>query len=130
MDDFIKIEVERGKQLVMPVAVLYIAFGVLMAVLFSLLNIAPSLGSISISVFTGSNPLSHGGGGASAASVTSVPKLPVSVLRTRFLDLMMINSLGTGIIIGAFTEGKARFGLLHSLALVGVTIIAFLIIYP
>lgn len=130
MDDFLKIEVERGKQLVMPVAVLYIAFGVLMAVLFSLLNIAPSLGTVSISVFSGSNPLSTSGGDSSAASVASVPKLGVDVLRTRFLDLMLINSLGTGIIIGAFTEGKARYGLLHSLALIAATIIAFLIIYP
>jgi len=60
MDDFIKIEIEREKQLIMPVAVLYIAFGVLMAVLFALLNIAPSIGSINITVFSSSSPLSAG----------------------------------------------------------------------
>jgi len=43
---------------------------------------------------------------------------------------MVINSIGTGAIIGAFTEGKIRYGLLHSLALVAVTTVAFLILFP
>ena len=126
MDDFIKIEVERGKQLLMPVAVLYIAFGVLMAVLFALLYIAPTLGTINISFLNG-NPLagaSTGGGGS------TVPKLDPSTLKVRFFDLMLIVSLGTGAIIGAFTEGKARYGLLHSLGLAAGTAIAFAVIFP
>jgi pilus assembly protein TadC len=129
MDDFIKIEVERGKQLTLPVAVLYISFGVLMAVLFALLSIAPSLGSISFSIFSGgANPLSGGGGGGAAAIV--VPKLSTTTLEQRFADLMIINGVGTGIIIGAFTEGKVKYGLLHSLALAAATLIAFFILYP
>lgn len=128
MDDFIKIEVERDKQLTLPVAVLYISFGVLMAVLFSLLSIAPSLGSISFSVFGGSaNPLNNGGGHAAAAVI---PKLSRDTLEQRFADLMIINGIGTGIIIGAFTEGKAKYGLLHSLALAAATLVAFFILYP
>lgn len=129
MDDFIKIEVERGKQLLMPVAVLYIAFGVLMAVLFSLLYIAPTLGSINIS-FVGGNPLAQAQGGGPSYSSSTVPKLDPSTLKVRFFDLMLIISLGTGAIIGAFTEGKARYGLLHSLALVAGTAIAFAIMFP
>ncbi|MCI4340190.1 MAG: type II secretion system F family protein, partial [Thermoplasmata archaeon] len=125
MDDFIKIEVERGKQLLMPVAVLYIAFGVLIAVLFALLYIAPTLGSINIS-FIGGNPLA----GASSGGGSTVPKLDPSTLKVRFFDLMLIVSLGTGAIIGAFTEGKARYGLLHSLALAAGTAVAFWIIFP
>src|SRR4029077_11654037 len=128
MDDFLKIEVERSQQLTMPVAVLYVAFGVLMAVLFSLLYIAPSLGSVNVSIFSpgGSNPLS----GASAASTTSGNSLSAADLKERFFDLMLINALGTGVIIGAFTEGRARYGLLHSLALVAATAIAFAIFFP
>jgi archaellum biogenesis protein FlaJ (TadC family) len=126
LDDFVKIEVERGKQLLMPVAVLYIAFGVLMAVLFSLLYIAPTLGSINISFF-GTNPLA---GGSKGASGSTVPKLDPTTLKVRFFDLLLIISLGTGAIIGAFTEGKARYGLLHSLALVAGTVVCFLIIFP
>jgi len=122
MDDFVKIEEERNAQLTLPVAVIYIAYAVLMAVLFALLYIAPSLGSLNISFLGGSgSPLSGGG----AASATSVPKLTVAGLDVRFLQLMLINSLGTGAIIGAFTEGKARYGLLHSLGLVAATMIAF-----
>jgi pilus assembly protein TadC len=130
MDDFIKIEVERNKQLTLPVAVLYISFGVLMAVLFALLSIAPSIGSISFSIFGGSaNPLSSAGGGGSAAAVI-LPKLSKFTLEQRFADLMIINGIGTGIIIGAFTEGRVKYGLLHSLALAAATLVAFFILYP
>jgi hypothetical protein len=124
MDDFIKIEVERGQQLLLPIAVLYIAFGVLMAVLFALLYIAPTLGSISIS-FVGGNPLANG-----ASQGSAVPKLDPATLKVRFFDLMLIISIGTGAIIGAFTEGKARYGLIHSLGLTAATVVAFLIIFP
>jgi pilus assembly protein TadC len=127
MDDFIKIEQERNAALTMPVAVLYVAFGVLMAVLFSLLSIAPSLGSVSLSFISGgSNTLSSAG----HAAAVGIPKLPSSVLEQRFADLMLINALGTGIIIGVFTEGKAKYGLLHSLALLAITAIAFLFFAP
>ena len=126
MDDFIKIEVERGQALTMPVAVLYIAFGVLLAVLFSLLSIAPSLGNLNLSLLNSGSPLSGGGG----ASVSAVPKLDLNTLKERFFDLCLINALGTGIIIGAFTEGKAKYGLLHSLILIGATTVAFILFSP
>ena len=120
MDDFIKIEIEREKQLVMPVAVLYIAASSWPS---CSLRIAPSIGSINISVASGA-PLSGGGG------ATNVPRLDPNTLGQRFFDLMVINSVGTGAIIGAFTEGKVRYGLLHSIALVVVTVVAFLISVP
>jgi pilus assembly protein TadC len=125
MDDFVKIEEEREKQLMLPVAVIYIAFSVLMAVLFALLFIAPELGTLNIS-FIGLGTL------PSSASTTStaVPHLAFSTLKERFFELMIINALGTGAIIGAFTEGRARYGILHSLALVAATAIAFAIVFP
>jgi pilus assembly protein TadC len=126
MDDFVKIEEEREKQLLLPVAVIYIAFGVLMAVLFSLLYIAPELGTLNIS-FLGASPLSSSGGGAAA---TAVPHLSFSTLKERFFELMLINALGTGAIIGAFTEGRARYGILHSLGLVAATAVAFILLFP
>ena len=122
MDDFVKIEEERGKQLTLPVAVVYIAFSVLMAVLFALLYIAPSLGTLNITFLGGGgNPLASAG----TSNASAVPKLDVGTLHERFFELMLINSLGTGAIIGAFTEGKARYGLLHSLGLAAATTIAF-----
>ncbi len=125
MDDFVKIEEEREKQLLLPVAVIYIAFGVLMAVLFSLIYIAPSLGTLNIS-FVGTNPLA----GAGSKAATSVPRLDDATLKERFFELMLINALGTGAIIGAFTEGRARYGILHSLGLVLGTAVAFYIVFP
>jgi pilus assembly protein TadC len=126
MDDFVKIEEEREKQLLLPVAVIYIAFGVLMAVLFSLLYIAPSLGSINIGFLGFSHPLSSGAGSGGS----TIPKLAYSTLEERFFELMTINALGTGAIIGAFTEGRARYGIIHSLGLVAATAIAFAILFP
>jgi pilus assembly protein TadC len=125
MDDFVKIEDEREKQLMLPVAVVYIAFAVLMAVLFALIYISPSLGTLNIN-FLGTNPLAGAGSGAP----TTVPRLNEATLKERFYDLMIINALGTGAIIGAFTEGRARYGILHSLGLVAATTIAFAIIFP
>jgi len=125
MDDFVKIEDERGKQLTLPVAVVYIAFGILMAVLFALIYIAPDLGTLNIN-FLGTNPLA----GASAQAPSTVPRLDETGLKERFFELMVINALGTGAIIGAFTEGKARYGILHSLALAGATAVAFAILVP
>ncbi len=125
MDDFVKIEDEREKQLMLPVAVVYIAFAVLMAVLFALIYISPSLGTLNIN-FLGTNPLAKSGTGAP----TAVPHLSYATLKERFFDLMLINALGTGAIIGAFTEGQARYGILHSLGLVAATAIAFAIVFP
>jgi archaellum biogenesis protein FlaJ (TadC family) len=124
MDDFVKIEEERENQLLLPVAVIYIAFGVLMAVLLALLFIAPELGSLNIG-FLGFSTLP-----SKSSSSSVVPHLAFSVLKERFFELMLINALGTGAIIGAFTEGRARYGILHSLALVAATAIAFAILFP
>jgi pilus assembly protein TadC len=126
MDDFVKIEEEREKQLMLPVAVIYIAFAVLMAVLFALLYIAPTLGTLNVSILGIGTPLSGGGGGIG----TTVPRLSIATLKERFFELMLINGLGTGAIIGAFTEGRARYGILHSLGLVAATAIAFVILFP
>jgi archaellum biogenesis protein FlaJ (TadC family) len=124
MDDFVKIEEERENQLLLPVAVIYIAFGVLMAVLLALLFIAPELGSINIGIGGIGSPL----GGSSGTA--GPPHLAFSTLKERFFELMIINGLGTGAIIGAFTEGRARYGILHSLALVAATAVAFAILFP
>jgi archaellum biogenesis protein FlaJ (TadC family) len=126
MDDFVKIEEEREAQLLLPVAVIYIAFAVLMAVLLALLYIAPELGTLNISILGFGTPLKSGSGSGGAA----VPHLVFSVLKERFFELMLINALGTGAIIGAFTEGRARYGILHSLALVAATAVAFAILFP
>jgi archaellum biogenesis protein FlaJ (TadC family) len=124
MDDFVKIDDEREKALFLPVAVIYIAFAVLMAVLFSLVYLAPTLGTLNVSIPGGTSLF----GGGTVAS--TVPKLTQTTLEERFLELMIINALGTGAIIGAFTEGRARYGILHALGLTAAALIAFVIIFP
>jgi len=109
----------------LPVAVIYIAFAVLMAVLFALLYLGPTLGTLNITIPT-AGALFQG----SNATAASVPRLNPITLKERFFELMLINALGTGAIIGAFTEGRARFGILHSLGLVAATVIAFAILFP
>ena len=124
MDDFVKIEEERAAQLTLPIAVIYIAFAVLVAVLFALLYIAPQIGTLNIGFLTSAaNPLK-------GPAATTVPSLSIDSLHERFFELTIINSLGTGAIIGAFSEGRVRYGILHSLALVGATTILFLFIFP
>ena len=124
MDDFVKIEEERSNQLTLPIAVIYIAFGVLMAVLFALLYIAPELGSLNIGFING------GGNALKGTTASAVPRLDVNTLHERFFELMLINSLGTGAIIGAFSEGRARYGIIHALAMVAATSATFLFIFP
>jgi Flp pilus assembly protein TadB len=124
MDDFVKIEEERSNQLTLPIAVIYIAFGVLMAVLFALLYIAPELGTLNIGFINGGSSALKG------ASGTTVPRLDTNTLHERFFELMLINSLGTGAIIGAFSEGRARYGIVHALALVAATTVTFLFLFP
>ncbi|HTW77544.1 MAG TPA: type II secretion system F family protein [Thermoplasmata archaeon] len=124
MDDFVKIEQERANQLTLPVAVIYISFGVLMAVLFALLFIAPTLGTLNIGFLT------PGSSALKGSAAPSIPRLTVSELHERFFELTIINSIGTGAIIGAFTEGRVRYGILHGLALVAATTVLFLFIFP
>jgi archaellum biogenesis protein FlaJ (TadC family) len=124
MDDFVKIEEERSQQLTLPIAVIYIAFGVLMAVLFALLYIAPELGTLNIGFINGGSGALHG------STASSIPRLSVETLHERFFELCIINSLGTGAIIGAFSEGRARYGIVHALALVAATTVLFLFIFP
>ncbi len=123
MDDFVKIEDERSAQLTLPIAVIYIAFAVLVAVLVALLYIAPELGSLNIGFISSGNVLS----GNTHSGAT---QLTVAELHERFFELTIINSLGTGAIIGAFSEGRVRYGILHALALVAATTVLFLFIFP
>lgn len=125
LDDFIKIEKERAQQLTLPVGVIYISFGVLIAVLFALLNIAPSLGTINIGI------ISHGFGASSSAPLpAAVPSISPLTMRERFLELSLIAAVGNGALIGAFSDGKPKYGIPHALGMAAVIMLIFIIIYP
>jgi hypothetical protein len=48
-------------------------------------------------------------------------------LKRSFFHLLLINSLGSGILIGKLIDGKMKYGLNHSLILVGLATLIFLI---
>lgn len=120
MDDLIRIQDERRRQLTVQVTTVYIAFGVLLIILYQLISIYPSLTSIDISFF-GSTSREGGSEAATAARMTAV------TLKKRFLHLMLINSFGAGLLIGQFIDGKVKYGLVHSLTMMAAATVFFMI---
>lgn len=118
MDELVKLELERTRQMKTPVMTMYIAFGVLVMMVASMLDFAPSLGSIDVSAMMG------GEGGR------SVPKMPPDALEGRFMHLVLLNAAGAGLLVGSFTQGKLRFGLVHALLLLVVSAAVFPFLAP
>jgi archaellum biogenesis protein FlaJ (TadC family) len=119
MDDFLKINQERRRQLTSQVTTIYIAFAVLLIVLYQLISMFPSLGTIDISLLSATNPEAAGTGGNVASQMSFL------TMKRRFFHLVIINSLGTGLIIGEFIEGKIKFGLIHSVIMVLASVLFF-----
>lgn len=117
MDDLMRINAERRRQLTMQVTTIYIAFGVLLIILYQLISIYPSLTSIDISFF-GSTTLDDSG-------QADMVRMTIVTLKKRFLHLMLINSFGAGVLIGQFVDGKARYGLVHSLTMMVAATVFF-----
>jgi hypothetical protein len=61
------------------------------------------------------------------AAASTVDKMSFTELKRRFFHLTLINSVGSGLVIGKVIEGKMKFGLVHSLVMVTITIIVFLL---
>lgn len=120
MDDFIKVEKERRRQLMSQAMTIYIAFGVLLIVLYQLITMFPSLGSIDVSLLGNTNLEAAGQG-------STVQRMSFTTIKQRFFDLLLINSIGTGTIIGSFIDGNIKFGLTHSLILVATSVIFFVV---
>jgi pilus assembly protein TadC len=117
MDELLKIEGERRRQMGTPVITIYIAFGVLMAVIYSLITLAPQLGEIDVGIF------SQGLSGSSGAR--QAPKMTLVAIKSRFLHLLVVNSLGTGALIGAFTNGRLKYGLTHGIVMTTAALVFF-----
>lgn len=120
MDDFIKVGNERRRQLMSQAVTIYIAFGVLLIVLYQLISMFPSLGSIDVSLMGTTNLEAAGSG-------SSVDRMSFTTIKQRFFDLLLMNSIGTGTIIGSFIDGHIKFGLIHSIILVAVSVVFFVV---
>jgi len=117
MDDLIKISAERSQSLMSQATTIYIAFGVLMVIVYQLIGLYPSLGDLSFMSATGDS------------GSTSLPnRMAFDTLKHRFFDLTLVLSMGNGALIGLFTSGKVKYGLLHSLVMVLVTTLFFMLL--
>ena len=116
MDDLIKIDQDRGRSLSIQGTTIYISFGVLVVIVYLLISIYPSLGSADFgSIFSGFGSTSASS--STSSSANAVAPMTLVTLEQRFLDLTIITGLGSGIIIGLFTNGKAKYGLIHGLGM-------------
>jgi flagellar protein FlaJ len=107
LDELVKINEERGRLMLTPVMTMYIAFGVLLWMVKSLMDFAPDLLNTDFAK-----------SGLFGSDGAKVPRMSLPELQQRFLHLMLIASLGTGLLVGSFVEGKLRHGLLHSFAMI------------
>ncbi|MEM0466512.1 MAG: type II secretion system F family protein [Candidatus Thermoplasmatota archaeon] len=121
MDDFIKISLERRRQLIAQITTIYIAFAVLLIILYQLIIMFPSMGSMNISLL-GVTSLE------STETSSAISRMTIETMKRRFLHLMIINSLGTGTLMGMLVDGKIKYGLIHSLILTAVSIVFFAVL--
>jgi len=117
MDDFIKINQERRRQLTAQTTTIYIAFAVLLIILYMLISMFPSIGSMDLGLL-GQTDVENVGS-------KTVTRMSSEIMKRRFFHLMIINSLGTGTVIGAFIDGKIKYGLIHSIILIISSVIFF-----
>jgi hypothetical protein len=124
MDDLIKINEERSQNLGMQATTIYIAFGVLIIIIYQLISLYPSIGQMDLGSILGNGGST--GSGASSASATSA-RMDVITLKRRFLHLSMMVGLGNGLLIGLIVNGKLKYGLLHGLIMVLATLVFFIL---
>lgn len=114
MDDLVKIKAERRRALRQPVFTMYMAFAVLLLMVLQVIGFAPNIGDLDLSAL--------GVGGEATAQVA---KMPLPLMQERFFHLLLVNAAGAGLLVGFFTEGRARNGILHALVMVGVAAVVY-----
>jgi len=118
MDDFIKISQERRRQLSGQTFTIYIGFGVILAILYLLINIFPSMGELNISLLSSTSV-------SNIKNQATVNRISQALMKQRFFHMMLVYSIGTGTVIGMFVDGKIKNGLLHSIILTVTSVIVF-----
>lgn len=120
MDDFIKVNMNRTRQLTMQTTTVYISFVVMLVTIYLLLTMFPSMEGMDLSLL-GSTSLES----TSSSGGTGITQLSDVLIRRRFFHVVMINSIGTGLVVGGFVDGKIKMGLIHALTLLAVGVIFF-----
>ena len=113
MDDLVKIQGERRRALRQPIFTMYMAFSVLLIMVLQIISFAPSIGDLDLSAL---------GAGDSSAQVA---KMPMALMQERFFHLLLVNAAGAGLLVGSFTNGQVRHGILHAIVMVGVAAVVY-----
>ena len=117
LDELVKINEDRRRNMSTPVVTMYIAFGVLLWMVKSLLDFAPGLLSTDFA-----------GSGLFGEPDPRAQRMSLDVLESRFFHLTLMTSLGSGLLVGAFTEGQIRHGLLHAFAMLAIAAVFFRVV--
>jgi flagellar protein FlaJ len=117
MDDMIRIENERRRQISMQATTIYISFAVLLIVTYLLINMYPSIGSLDLGII--------GGSGLQGQAASAAPRMSYELVIRRFFHLILINSICAGLLIGLFSEGQLKYGLLHAIVMVIASTVFF-----
>lgn len=134
MDDFVKIELERVRKMKTPMMTVYIAFGVLLMMTNTLVDFAPELAQIDLDAIAGgqiapaeelaAGSVKEGGTTKAMEGLTAAAVAKVERVQTRFFHLLLIGATGTGLLVGAFSDGKLRYGLVHMLIMLGIATVS------
>lgn len=120
LDELVRIDRERSAKMTGPIVTVYISFGVLLMITQSMLSFAPALEQF------GNSAAAEGGlGSLLSMGGGDVPKMTLAEMQANFFHVLLANALGAGLIIGSFTEGKVRHGLLHVVILVSIAAVGF-----
>lgn len=123
MDDFIKINDERRRELSTQITIIYIGFIVLAIVVYLLISMFPELQGIDVGALMGGSFSKE-----TASAVKESTKMSLITFKQRFFDLLIVDSICTGTIIGSFVEGNIKYGFIHSLILITSTLVFFLLL--
>ena len=113
MDDLVKIKAERRRALRQPVFTMYMAFGVLLLMVLQIVGFAPNIGDLNFGALTG-------GGGK-----PQVERMGIPAMQDAFFHLLLLNAAGAGLLVGSFTEGRIRNGILHGIVMTAVACLAY-----
>jgi len=120
MDDFIKLNKERRRQLMSQATIIYIGVAVLLIVLYQLIVMFPSIGNIDLGLLSQTNVENIKG--------TPIARMNFMEVKRQFFDLCLINGVGTGTVIGSLIDGHFKYGLIHSLILTAVSAVFFIVL--
>ena len=92
----------------------------MLIVIFQLINMSSELADFDIGLIQSELTELPAGG--------TITRMSPIELKQRFLDLLIINSIGTGTIIGSFIDGHIKFGLVHSLIMTAASVVFFFLL--